>query len=161
MLALTQVSTDTATMDEPLLSLILADWLRLRKLTQDDSPESYRLGAHLALEVGRAVGPLRRSGFDLDDFLILANLYDREERGEATSVRLACQHSALPQTTALRHLQILTRAGLIERRDDDFDQRKTWMILTSQGRVVVEEALQNLTRRVIGSAQLLSGRGSA
>lgn len=54
-----------------------------------------------------------------------------------TQIRLSvsglCQSSAVPVTTALRWVQKLEQDGWLERKDDPFDGRRSWIELTAEG----------------------------
>lgn len=60
-------------------------------------------------------------------------LIDLAENG-ACPVTSACIASGSPQTTALRHVGELERAGLIERIPAAFDRRSSTVALTDAGR---------------------------
>ena len=46
------------------------------------------------------------------------------------SITSTCIASYAPASTALRHVDVLLSLGLIERRPDPEDARRTWLILT-------------------------------
>ena len=72
---------------------------------------------------------------------ILLDLLINENRMSKVSVTSACIASCVPATTALRWLSTLEEYGLVERRQDATDARRTFVILTKLGRQKTCEAL--------------------
>lgn len=64
---------------------------------------------------------------------IMLDLYVAAKLDKRIAVTSACLGADVPVTTALRWLHLLEVKGLIERYDDDRDQRRTFVRLTTQG----------------------------
>lgn len=64
---------------------------------------------------------------------ILLDLYAAGLEGRTVSVTSACIASGAPDTTALRYLCHLEKAGLVERRQDIADGRRRFVRLTEAG----------------------------
>lgn len=62
---------------------------------------------------------------------MLLDLYASELEGHEVSITSACIASAVPATTALRWLGRIEELGLIERKDDQADSRRTFVRLTT------------------------------
>lgn len=69
---------------------------------------------------------------------MLLDLYLRHSAGEPSSVSSLCLASGIPQSTGLRWLLMLEKAGLISRRADPVDRRRTLIDLTSIGEAKIE-----------------------
>jgi DNA-binding MarR family transcriptional regulator len=65
---------------------------------------------------------------------ILLDVLINEGRLNRVSVSSACIASCVPATTALRWIATLEENGLIERRPDPADARRTFLSLTKKGR---------------------------
>lgn len=65
---------------------------------------------------------------------ILLDLAMSESRGQDVPVSSASIGSGIPLTTALRHVQLLIEAGLIEKRVDITDKRRSFLRLTKEGK---------------------------
>ena len=63
---------------------------------------------------------------------ILLELYAAEQLQEKISVSSLCYASAVPATTALRWIQRLEANGLVRRRDDPLDGRRSFLELDAQ-----------------------------
>jgi hypothetical protein len=77
----------------------------------------------------------RNSVFDAELFgepswNILLDLFVAQVNAKKISVTSACIAADVPPTTALRWLTVLEQNGLVQRLDDEFDQRRTWVGLT-------------------------------
>lgn len=57
------------------------------------------------------------------------------------SVSSTCIAAKVPSTTALRWLTMIEKRGLIGRRPDDYDRRRSFLFLTEDGRGKVEATL--------------------
>ena len=64
---------------------------------------------------------------------MLLDLMMARERGQKLSVTAVTQGAAAAPTTALRYLAILESLGLIERKRDQNDGRRSWLQLTDAG----------------------------
>lgn len=65
---------------------------------------------------------------------ILLDLFVAWLGGEERLVKEACIASQVPEATALRYIDMLMRAGLVERRPDMNDQRRKFVSLSAEGR---------------------------
>lgn len=72
---------------------------------------------------------------------ILLDLYISERKGTMVSVSSMCIASKVPSTTALRWLTMIEKRGLIARRPDDYDRRRSFLYLTEDGRKKIETTL--------------------
>lgn len=72
---------------------------------------------------------------------ILLDLYVSEHKGTMVSVSSMCIASKVPSTTALRWLTMLEKRGLVGRRPDDYDRRRSFLFLTDDGRQKIEATL--------------------
>ncbi len=64
---------------------------------------------------------------------MLLDLMAAHLRGEVVTVTSLCMVSASPQTTALRRIEQMEEAGLVERLPDEGDRRRRIVILTPKG----------------------------
>jgi predicted transcriptional regulator len=64
---------------------------------------------------------------------ILLDLFICAGEGKPVFVSSACLAANVPQTTALRRIQILEEHGLVEREGDSGDNRRTIVRLTPEG----------------------------
>jgi hypothetical protein len=62
---------------------------------------------------------------------MLLDLYVAEIDGRQISVKSLCIASCVPGTTALRQLDTLTRRGLLMRRPDPFDRRRSFVCMAA------------------------------
>lgn len=65
---------------------------------------------------------------------ILLDLFIAWQSGEERLVKEACIASQVPEATALRYIDLLIKAGLVDRRQDPNDQRRKFVRLTGDGR---------------------------
>lgn len=70
---------------------------------------------------------------------MLLELYAAKLAYRQEFVSSLCIASAVPATTALRWIVVLENAGLVERRADRFDRRRTFVSLTDKGQSALEE----------------------
>lgn len=82
------------------------------------------------------------------DWLMLLELYTAQHDGRRLSVSGLSSAAGLASTTGLRHIEVLTRSGLISRDADWDDKRRTWIVLTEAGRSAVERVLKGLVSAV-------------
>ena len=80
---------------------------------------------------------------------ILLELYAAEQTQQKLSVSSVCYVSAVPPTTALRWIQRLEDEGWLERRDDPFDGRRSWIQLTAKASADLRSYLAQLAIRPI------------
>lgn len=77
---------------------------------------------------------------------ILLALYIARGRGYRLKVGDACSESRAPTTTALRWLDHIENAGLIERRSNSFDKRSSLLEISPEGISRMTEFLETATR---------------
>jgi DNA-binding MarR family transcriptional regulator len=75
--------------------------------------------------------------------MLLAAFIVGEDKG-AVPIKSLSVSSGVPMTTALRHLGLLERAGLVERVVNSHDRRSTLMRLTAEGHRRMDEFLLRL-----------------
>ena len=80
---------------------------------------------------------------------ILIDLFIQQSSGKTVSVTSAAIASQVPVTTALRHLAMLQRAGLVERMRSAADARVKLLRLTKDGYVRIGSWLMDRTTPVI------------
>jgi DNA-binding MarR family transcriptional regulator len=84
-----------------------------------------RLRAKLLPE---AANVLEEPGWD-----ILLDLYVAQLQGRRVSVTSACLAACVPVSTALRYVGLLEECGLVCRRPDERDGRRSHLVLTNRG----------------------------
>ncbi len=104
-------------------------------------PNIAKIAANLLSVRERIANVFQSAAFHDPAWTIMLDLYVQRARGVRVSITDACYASGAPQTTALRYIGTLTRRGLIERHDDQFDRRKAYIELTSQGVRNIEAVL--------------------
>jgi hypothetical protein len=77
---------------------------------------------------------LGRKYFDDPSWHALLDLYVQESEGKQTSISSACVGTLAAPTTALRHIENLTRDGLLVRVPDPQDKRRVWIALSRETR---------------------------
>ena len=103
-----------------------------------------------ALTTARQFIKARRSAFSKVEHLpeasltMLLELYELRSLGKVSAVTALCYAAGCAQTTALRYLGALEEAGMVRRRDDPEDQRRTNISLTSEGKSAVSHYLRLL-----------------
>ena len=75
---------------------------------------------------------------------IMLDLYAAHYEGEAVSVSSLCIAASVPQTTALRWINMMTNDGWLVRRDDPTDRRRTYLKLSDEGRSRLDGYFDNL-----------------
>jgi DNA-binding MarR family transcriptional regulator len=75
---------------------------------------------------------------------MLLALYCLPPRGEQLSVSSLCYAAGVPQTTALRWIQLMEERDLVERHRDPADARRTHVTLSREGERVMTACLQRL-----------------
>jgi DNA-binding MarR family transcriptional regulator len=75
---------------------------------------------------------------------ILLDLFIAEEEGRSISVSSACIGAAVPHATALRHLGMMQRNGLIERRAHPRDARCQQVRITASAATSMHELFADL-----------------
>jgi DNA-binding MarR family transcriptional regulator len=64
---------------------------------------------------------------------ILLELFAAEQEGRRVAVSTVGLDGNIPQTTALRWINALKNEGLVERRDDPLDARRSFLSLSDSG----------------------------
>lgn len=75
---------------------------------------------------------------------IMLDLFVAEAKGRRVSVSSACIAASVPPTTALRWIGNLQERGVIARRQDAFDARRTWLTLTPEWNSRIHDLLAEL-----------------
>lgn len=78
---------------------------------------------------------------------ILLDLYAAHLENSSVSVSSACIAAAVPGTTALRWLTMLTERGLVHRQDDPFDRRRAYVSLAPSARSTMAAFFKEANRR--------------
>ena len=65
---------------------------------------------------------------------ILLDLLRAQLENEQVSVTSLCIAAAVPPTTGLRWIKLLEETGLIERRPDERDRRRSFLAISEDGR---------------------------
>jgi len=121
----------------------------LRTLTEtagtDDQSVSNNQVAKLILRERRR----RDSFFDPELFGepawdMLLELYVQKLDQSRISVSGLCSSSGVPATTALRWIGKLEHEGLIARRSDPLDQRRTWIELSPEAKFILDSYFNGL-----------------
>lgn len=84
---------------------------------------------------------LRHSGW-----MLLLVLAEAGPGGSELTIKSAAYSAGLPLSSALRTIGALAEAGLIARRDDTLDARRSFIALTAQGRAQFSQYAAALTR---------------
>lgn len=110
------------------------DTRNLARLANDkESLATYRAKNLLRLARERTL-VLGRKYFDDPSWHALLDLYVRESEGRLTSITSACSGSLAAETTALRHIEVMTNDGLLVRMPDAADKRRIWIGLARRTR---------------------------
>ncbi|MDO9367031.1 MAG: winged helix DNA-binding protein [Sphingopyxis sp.] len=75
---------------------------------------------------------------------IMLDLYAAHYEGEAVSVSSLCIAAAVPQTTALRWINMMANDGWLVRQNDPTDGRRTYLKLSDEGRSRLDSYFDNL-----------------
>ncbi len=75
---------------------------------------------------------------------LLLDLFAARLQNRSISVSSACIAADVPSTTGLRWLSVLEQSGLIERIENDADQRVTWVKLTDSASRTMFEFFEEL-----------------
>lgn len=75
---------------------------------------------------------------------LLLDLFAARLQNRSISVSSACIAADVPSTTGLRWLGVLEQSGLIERIENDADQRVTWVKLTDSASQTMFEFFEEL-----------------
>lgn len=118
----------------------------LMKLVSDRAPDQDLEDVLGAARSARELYSLRRRRDSLFDntlfgepsWDIMLDLYEADLMGKPISVTSACIAAAVPQTTALRWLNILIDRGHVERYPDPRDARRSFLRLTSTARTKLD-----------------------
>lgn len=104
---------------------------RYREITRSSEREIAKSLLHerrLRAKIDFGEGLLGEPGWD-----ILLDLYVRQESHDPVSIKSACIASGVPPTTALRWINVLEQAGLVEREKDASDARRSFVHLSPRG----------------------------
>lgn len=88
---------------------------------------------------------------------LLLDLFAARLQNRSISVSSACIAADVPSTTGLRWLGVLEQSGLIERIENDADQRVTWVKLTDSASQTMFEFFEELVS-VSGAVARDSGK---
>jgi CheY-like chemotaxis protein/DNA-binding MarR family transcriptional regulator len=93
------------------------------------------------------------SDLELDDvaWKMLIELADASMQRRMYSVSSVCMASGAPSTTALRRLDDLVKAALVDRVTDPFDKRRTNVVLTPKGMDRMVDFLRKMARKGPGT----------
>ena len=72
---------------------------------------------------------------------MLLDVFIHQSSGLSVSVKTLCLASDVPDTTALRYIALLVDAGLIVRKNDEGDRRRTFLSLTPSGGAAIRRCL--------------------
>lgn len=81
---------------------------------------------------------------------MLLALYCFSARGEILSVSAMCQSAGVPQTTALRWLQVMEQKGLISRTKDLKDARRALVSLSDRAKAMLDDYLATIYAGMTG-----------
>lgn len=124
----------------------IVEELRAKAAKGDEPPVAVQENAAVTDALGRLRGRLvrisdlrsrRRDLFGSDLFAdpawdILLSLFESSLAGRGDSVSSACMAADVPQSTALRWLNVLESRGWVERRSDPQDRRRVHVRLTDK-----------------------------
>lgn len=134
----------------------MSDWKRLlaRNLKTEQLPDSHfaRTSLEVPAHLLRLATNLKLAREERDRYFaselfgeagwdILLALYIARGRGYPMKVSDACFEARVPTTTALRWLEHIENAGLIDRRSNAVDKRSTQVEISAQGIVRMSEYL--------------------
>lgn len=115
----------------------------------DDAPAQINYGAYARAivtaraRIGRYLDP---SLFADPAFDILLDLLASEEEGRKVNMSSCACAGRVPRTTGLRWICTLEQKGLLERIDDEADQRTTFVRLTPDARASLIDYLGSIAR---------------
>ncbi|WP_313809027.1 MarR family winged helix-turn-helix transcriptional regulator [Sphingobium sp.] len=72
---------------------------------------------------------------------MLLDLFVNTDTQRNISVSSLCIAAAVPPTTALRHMAVMERRGIIEKRKDPHDDRRVFIILTPEWHAKVDRLM--------------------
>lgn len=87
---------------------------------------------------------------------ILLELFIAEGEHQQISVTDIAVVAQLPGATVIRWLRLLEQHGLLRRRPDAFDKRRTWLALTPNGSDVVLAIVQDVAAKVAPAIDIAS-----
>lgn len=96
----------------------------------------------------------RRFYFDVDilsspAWSILLDLFHAELHQEPLSVSSTCFGSGVPATTELRYIKSLEEQGLVERRPDPADKRRTHLVLSRSASIRMTRYFNHIATRCL------------
>ncbi|QDX25169.1 MarR family transcriptional regulator [Sphingomonas suaedae] len=86
-----------------------------------------------------------RDGFGEPMWDIMLDLFVAGREGRLVSISSATIAAEVPATTALRWLKLMEQDGMIERRDDPHDGRRTYVQLTAHVEIAMERYIREVT----------------
>lgn len=78
---------------------------------------------------------------------LLLDLLSAERLNKRVSISSACIAASVPQTTALRWINVLEDRGLVERVEDELDARRVFLHLTKRAHHLMKEYFITLAQR--------------
>ena len=72
---------------------------------------------------------------------MLLDIFVHQSSGLPVLVKTLCLASDVPETTALRYIALLVETGLIARKNDERDRRRTFLSLTPSGEAAIRQCL--------------------
>jgi len=81
---------------------------------------------------------------------MVLDLFDCELSGRPVSVSSLCLASGVPQTTALRRINLLVKKGLFIRRDDPEDGRRVLIQLSPEANIAIRRYCSELAKSAAG-----------
>lgn len=128
------LGTDAPLDDDPKASLLLNSGTRQRSSTAiDDLPQLRIIAFDEYLQRRHRIKFFDSGYFGEPGWDILLDLFIARADGRQISVTSACIAADVPPTTALRWVSILEEEGLVGRKSDAFDKRRTWLFITDEG----------------------------
>lgn len=116
-------------------------------LPTDDMPLLKRLAQEEYADRQRRIAFFDKDLFGEPAWDMLLDLFIANASERRLSITALCYGSGAPQTTALRWINVLEDRGLIERRSDKQDKRRSWVSLTVKGDLAFRKYLLERARR--------------
>lgn len=116
-------------------------YFEIAELSELEVAKSLLHERRLRAKIDFGEGLLGEPGWD-----ILLDLYVRQASLEPVSIKSACIASRVPSTTALRWINLLERAGLVEREKDASDARRSFVHLSVRGESLMDSYMSLVIR---------------